>query len=215
MIVGKLPLLGMGPGRILEFRPEKVRFRRGGIVVLQELRVVAHGPDLPVSGVGMREKRGIAAQEERAVRFQVAEQAVLQIAAHPDAVDQPLIQRVHRQHIPARPQEGRDIRLQIPEPLRIGGSGALAHKPAVEIRLERIVRRDEQARPLRLPIQPKRAAEQDVAVSVRGAVERERLKLAVKHMPRAQRSELPVRDPAAAEHMHRFFRFAFQCCSSF
>ena len=163
----------------------------------------------------MREERGIAAQEERTVRFQIAEQAVLQIAAHPDAVDQPLIQRVHRQHIPARPQERRDIHLQIPEPLRIGGGRALAHKPAVEIHFKIIVRRDEQARPLRPAIEPKRAAEQDVAVSVRGAVERQRLKLAVKHRPRAQRSELPVRDPAATEHMHRFFRFVCQCCSSF
>ena len=135
------------------------------------------------------------------IHLQIAKQSVALIATLPNAIDQPLIQRVYREHVFALCQIRRQIDLVVIVLKMVRGRRTLPDKRAAHVQHVVIVCRDENARVLGFFRQRKVLAEEHVLIAVCGAIQRQRFQLAVKYVARLQRGKLCAGDPFSGELM--------------
>ena len=140
------------------------------IVGFEKLRLIAARAALGISRVQRDQKAFIAAGNTYAVHQGIAKQTVAVVAALPDAIDQSLIQRVHRNDVFALDQIRRQVNFIVIILKMVRRSRPLCDKGAVYVQHIVVIRRDQHARMRKFLGQRKGFAEKHVSVSVFGAI---------------------------------------------
>ena len=131
------------------------------------------------------------------------------VAADPDAVDKPLIQRVNGDHVPAFAEVGRDIDGVVAVSEVICGCGPLRDERTVDVEFVVVVGGDMEHGGFGENIRVKRTAEEDVAITVVVTGEVYFFKLTVEDIARSESGKFRVGDPRSGEGMsgHNVPRF--------
>ena len=128
------------------------------VVLLVEARRVAIGFARHAGRAAHIVEMLVRTHQRFPVHAQITNEALPQVAAHPHAVDQPLIIHVQRQHIVPGSQIFQHVDAVHIIPPRIPRRRALRHVFAVDVQLIHVVRRNQKLRRLHVRAQPERAA---------------------------------------------------------
>ena len=157
---------GGSPGGIIEVLPLEADLRRPRVVFLQKLGCVSHGVRCAETRMEGGSETCVALDNGSAVGDQIQNQTMAKVAALPDAVHEPLIERVHRDDVFAGPQPIGDFKHIVAVAEMIGRCRPLRDECPVDPKFVVVICRDEDLGPFRLLVEKKSFSIEHMSVSM-------------------------------------------------